>query len=92
MEQHLLVKMLMVSLRISGKQKIVAAAEVIRQFARWMEIFVIIINKQEYPVRHAFGGNEILILLLLFLMLQGANLFVKFMIFMLYNSRVYFGM
>lgn len=33
MEQHLLVKMLMVSLGISGKQKI-ATAEVMRQFAR----------------------------------------------------------
>lgn len=41
MEKHLLVKMLMVSLRISGKQKIVAA-QVIRQFARWMDIFLII--------------------------------------------------
>lgn len=45
MAQHLLVKMLMVSLPISGKQKI-ATAEVMRQFAGGMEIFLIIkINK-----------------------------------------------
>lgn len=36
--QHLLVKMLMVSLSISGKQKI-TTAEVVKQFAKWMEIF-----------------------------------------------------
>lgn len=39
--RHLLVKMLMVSLSISGKQKI-TTAEVVKQFAKWMEIFLII--------------------------------------------------
>lgn len=43
--QHLVVMMLMVSLSISGKQKI-ATAVVMKQFARWMDIFLIIkINK-----------------------------------------------
>lgn len=83
MEQHLLVKMLMVSLSVSGKQKI-ATAEVMMQFARWMEIFLII--KINQNILCGMHGIEVLLLLLL-LMLWGINLILMFVVFMFYNSN-----
>lgn len=83
MERHLLVKMLlMVSLGISGKQKI-ATAQVMRQFARWMTIFLIMKINNNILGGIRFKGNRILLLLLLLLMLPGATLIVCWLFFFL---------
>lgn len=81
MERHLLVKMLLtVSLGISGKQKI-ATAHVMRQFARWMSIFLIMKINNNILGAIRFKGNRILLLLLLLLMLPGATLIVRWLFF-----------
>lgn len=83
MERHLLVKMLLtVSLGISGKQKI-ATAHVMRQFARWMSIFLIMKINNNILGAIRFKGNRILLLLLLLLMLPGATLIVRWLFFFL---------